>query len=111
LGDIRPAEGITQPRKAARVTLKRQMSQVKTMSDIPGVAAEPCNRCGVRGDVDCKHRKGAGGPPPAVARANYEKRRGPNLNSRWGKAGNPTASEFARYSEAAREALGLRKDK
>jgi len=80
---------------------------------------EPCPRCGVRADVGCKHRPAEGSPPPAIARAEYEKRDGrrnytgqghnfhrAKLSSLWGKAGNPTAGEVARCAEAVRRTLG-----
>jgi hypothetical protein len=52
---------------------------------------DACQRCGVRADVGCKHQKPTGQAPPASPQ---EKVRGPNLNSRFGKAGNPTKREF-----------------
>lgn len=76
--------------------------------------AEPCSRCGVRADVGCKHRPAQGAQPLAIARSNDEKpdgRKGRpdrNLHSFWGKGGNPTKAEFARYAEAARQALAPR---
>lgn len=31
--------------------------------------ADPCSRCGVRGDVDCPHRPGIGAAPAALSEA------------------------------------------
>lgn len=52
--------------------------------------------CQVRPDIGCKHRPAQGAPPPAISEAGKKKRKGgqpANLNSRWGKAGNPKRRE------------------
>lgn len=47
---------------------------------------EGCSRCGVRPDVDCRHRKGAGSPPPAVAEPPKLNKRGAGNNGFGGLA-------------------------
>lgn len=90
--------------------------------DHGGIAApeEPCQRCGVRADVGCRHRPAAGVVPLAIAMGdepNHDGRSRPNsgqgfnfhrqkqANSLWGKADNPTRREFASNLEAALRSL------
>lgn len=68
--------------------------------------SEACPRCGIRADIGCKHQPAHGRAPVqeeprrdgrsidrGQGRAFAKSKKG-NLNSRWGKAGNPTAREF-----------------
>ncbi|WP_394658445.1 hypothetical protein [uncultured Novosphingobium sp.] len=57
----------------ARAALKRPLPPLPEITEAPDSPRDPCFRCGVRGDVGCKHRKiisgphSAAGSPAAVA--------------------------------------------
>lgn len=53
-----------------------------------GTAEMPCDRCGIRADIGCKHRKPIGPPPPNLAAqaAALVKKRG-KVTNRFGGAG------------------------
>lgn len=71
-------------------------------SSIPA-SSEPCPRCGVRADVGCKHQPAVGPAPPAIARADYEKRDG-RKNGLQGLLSHHQ-DRLARNLEPARKAL------
>jgi hypothetical protein len=72
----------------------------------PSVLAEPCQRCGVRADIGCRHQPAEGKAPVQVAEPPQPRQRQKDGGQGWafhrskqtqslrGKAGNPTKREF-----------------
>jgi hypothetical protein len=58
----------------------------------------------VRADVGCKHRPASGVRPAALDGKDKERRRG-NLNSPWGKHGNPSGPARQKIIDALKAQL------
>lgn len=60
---------------------------------------QPCDSCGVRGDVSCKHRPGLGAPPPAIANPNSKGKDGrkPSVGQGWNAFHRPSQREMSDF--------------
>jgi hypothetical protein len=67
--------------------------------------SEPCVRCGVRGDIGCKHRAAEGVAPIAITGSGRADRRKGNLNSPFGKHGNPAGPARDRILASLKAAM------